>query len=124
MIETQVYSILSSSTALKAICGSRIYPLVLPNESPMPAISYSFVGGSSKSTQDTQGNQKYRLEVNCWGKKYLDSVTLRNAVITLLGSYSQDGIFISYLQPIDFYEDDLLEYRCLAEFYVYFNHSN
>jgi hypothetical protein len=121
MIETQIYALLAGSTALTAQCASRIYPLVLPDDSPLPAISYSFVGGSNRSTQDTRGNQKYRLEVNCWSDKYLDAVTLRAAVIDTLDGYSKDGVFISYLQNIDLFEHGLLNYRALCEFYVFSN---
>ena len=121
MIETQIYSVLSSAPALSALCGSRIYPLVLPDEVTMPAISYIFVGGSSKSTQDTRGSQKYRLEVNCWSNTYLSAVTLRNAVIDTLDSYNQNGLFISFLQPLDLFDHDLLNFRAVTEFYVYFN---
>jgi hypothetical protein len=121
MIETQIFSILSNSPALIAQCASRIYPLVLPDDAVVPAISYSFVGGSSKSTQDTRGNQKYRLEVNAWASKYLDAINLRSAVIDTLDSYSDQGIYVTYLQPIDFFEHELLQYRSACEFYVFFN---
>ncbi len=121
MIEQQLFSILSSALPITTICDSRIYPLVLPTDPTLPAITYSLVGGSSRSTQDTQGNQRYRIEVNCWGNTYGDAVTLRYAVISALGQYSADGIFISLIQPTDFFDHDLLQYRAMAEFYVFSN---
>jgi hypothetical protein len=121
MIEQQFFAALSTPAAVTAICGNRIFPLVLPTVVQLPAIHYSFVGGSSQATQDTYGAQRYRVEVNCWGESYGDAVTLRHAVIAALDQYNQSGIFIEFLQSTDFFDHELLQYRAMTEFYV---HSN
>jgi hypothetical protein len=121
MVETDFYTILSSPAPVQAICASRIYPLVLPEKAVLPAIHYAFVGGSSASTFDTRGSQKYRVEVSCWGGTYGDAVTLRAAVTTALDGYNSGRIKINFLQPTDFFDHDLLQYRAMAEFYLYTN---
>lgn len=121
MIETDFYTLLSSQAAVTDLCGSRIYPVVLPTGPTLPAIHYLFVGGSSQATQDTRGTQRYRVEVNSWGTTYGDAVTLRAAVVNSLDQYNQNGLFIRFLQNTDFFDHDLLQYRAMAEFYV---HSN
>jgi hypothetical protein len=119
MVETDFYTALSSPAAITALCASRIYPLLLPTEVVLPAIDYSFVGGSSASTFDTTGTQKYRVEVNCWGETYADSVTLRAAVVAALNCYVNGKTSIQFLQPTDFFDHELMQYRAMAEFYIF-----
>ncbi|RZU39331.1 DUF3168 domain-containing protein [Edaphobacter modestus] len=123
MIEQVFAAALSSNPAIQAICGTRVYPLVVPTDSPMPAITYRFVGGSSKATVDTYGTQRSRVEVSCWGNSYGDAVTLRTAVIGALSQYSQNGVFISFLQTIDDFDHEVLQYPASAEFYIFSNFS-
>jgi hypothetical protein len=123
MVELIFDGLLRGSEAITALAVGGIYPAVLPKDQTVfPAIHYLFVGGSSKATQDTYGTQRQRVEVNCWGKSYNDVVTLRHTVIAALAQYNDQGIFVSLIQTIDFpYDDELLEYRCVAEFYVFSN---
>ncbi len=121
MIELTFDGILRASTAVTALATGGIYPVVLPKDATFPAIHYLFVGGSSKATQDTRGTQQLRVEVNAWGSSYSDAATLRNAIITALDQYNQNGVFIRYLQPTDFFDHELLEFRCMSEFYVTHN---
>ena len=134
MIETAFYGILSSPyttsddgrlnaddspvTTISSLCGTRIYPLVLPKDPTFPAITYSFIAGSSQATSDGFGTQRQLAEVNCWGDTYLDAITLRYAVIMALAQYSAPGIFIQFSMSRDLFDQDSLEYRAIAEFYV------
>jgi hypothetical protein len=121
MIETDFYSILSTAPGVIALCGSNIYPVRLPTDATMPAIHYMVVGGTSQATFDTRGKQKYRIEVSCWADQYLDAITLRHAVVSALGQYSANGIYIQFLQNVDFDDHELTQHRATAEFYVYAN---
>ena len=119
MVEQTLFTALTSSSAVTAICGTRIYPLLLPTEPTLPAIDYKFVGGANQPTMDTTGVQRYRVEINCWGATYAQAVTLRHAVIKALSGYQSDNTSIQFLMPQDIFEPDLLQYRAVAEFYVY-----
>jgi Protein of unknown function (DUF3168) len=124
VIELIFDSLLRGSPSITALAVGGIYPTALPkDQSVWPAIHYLFVGGSSKATQDTYGSQRSRVEVNCWGTSYNDAVTLRHAVIAALAQYSANGVFIQFIQPTDFFDYELLEFRAVAEFYVYSNFS-
>jgi hypothetical protein len=119
MIETVFRSALTSATSVTAIVGTRIYPLVLPTDPTLPAIDYKFVAGSNTPTMDSMGVQKYRVEVNCWGDTYGDAVSLRYAVVKALSGYTSGNTSIQYLMPQDDFDNDLLQYRATAEFYVF-----
>jgi hypothetical protein len=119
MIETVFRSALTSATSVTAIVGTRIYPLVLPTDPTLPAIEFTFVAGLNIPTMDSMGVQKYRVEVNCWGDTYDDAVSLRYAVVKALSGYTSGNSSIQYLMPQDDFDDDLLQYRATAEFYVF-----
>jgi hypothetical protein len=149
MVETDFYALLAAPTQeigwggfgegetggdiipspVAAIVGNRIHPNALPPDAEMPAIHYRIVGGASKSTQDTTGSQRYRVEVNCWSDgssggngSYLQAATLRAAVISQLNRRSGGSIqLIDYIQPIDDFDHELLQHKCVAEFYLYAN---
>jgi hypothetical protein len=118
MVESSFFTALTTASAVTAICGARIYPLVLPKDSTLPAIDYKFVGGSNTPTFDSMGIQRYRVEVNCWGNTYADAVNLRLAVVKALSGYTSSNMAITYLMPQDFFDPELLQVRALAEFYV------
>jgi hypothetical protein len=65
------------------------------------------------------GVQRYRVEVNCWGDTYDDAVSLRYAVVKALSGYTSGNSSIQYLMPQDDFDNDLLQYRATAEFYVF-----
>jgi hypothetical protein len=119
MVETILYIALTSSETISAICAGRIYPLLLPTDPTLPALDYKFVGGSNTPTMDSMGVQRYRIEVNCWGSTYNDAISLRYAVVKALSGYTSGNTSIQYLMPQDFFADDLLQYRAVAEFYLY-----
>src|SRR5580692_4778052 len=111
MVELIFDAALRASSAVTTLATGGIYPVRLPTDATFPAIHYVFVGGSSKATQDSYGNQRYRVEVNSWGNSYQDAVTLRHAVIAALSQYSANGIFISFVSLTDFDDHELLEFR-------------
>ena len=121
MIELIFDGILTASSAVTTLATGGIYPAALPKDATFPAIHYLFVGGSSQATQDTYGTQRYRVEVNAWGKSYNDAVTLRHAIVAALSQYSANGVSITFIQPTDFFDHELLEFRAMAEFYVFAN---
>ncbi len=121
MIESLIRSLLLASVSVSALVGTRIYPLVLPKDCPLPATDYRLVGGSASPTFDTTGPQRRRLEVNCWSDVYGDAVTLRKAVVDSLNGFRQGSITIQFLQLQDFFDDELLQYRATVEFYIYGN---
>jgi hypothetical protein len=119
MIEQNIYQLLSTAPAITALIGTRAYPVVIPDDPTLPAISYSIVGSSAKATFTTAGTQRFRIEVNCWGSTYGSAITLRAAVISSLNGYSNGTVSIQYLMSQDLFDDELLQYRAICEFYAY-----
>ena len=117
MIEATLYSVISSATAITALSGDRIYPVVLPTDPALPALSYMFIAGVVKPTMDTRGTQRSRVQIDCWGNTYSDAVSLREAVIQTLAGYN-DGFCCQILNTLDDFEHELLQYRAVVEVYL------
>ena len=118
MVETDFFTALSTASTVTAICGTRIYPCQLPKDPTLPAVEYRFIAGSNLPAFTTMGAQKYRVEVSCWGDTYLDAISLRYAVVKALSGYHAGTMSISYLMPRDNFDDILLQYEAVCEFYV------
>lgn len=130
MIEAGLFSLLSNTPAIAALVGTRIYPVVLPTAPTLPALSYQIVGAMSKPTLNNSGFQRFRMQFDCWGQDYSDAVTLREALVKALNGYQgllSDGTMLQnaqFIQPIDFFEHEALQYRCAVEFYLYFDFNS
>jgi hypothetical protein len=120
MIETDLFTVLSTATAITALASTRVYPVALPTDPTLPAMTYMFVGGSGQPSFNTRGMQRARVEINSWGDTYSDAVTLREAVIQTLAGYSDENFSAMYMQSTDFFDHELLQYRAMAEFYVFY----
>lgn len=71
-IEEALYAHLKSYTGLTNLVGTRIYPLVLPQNPTLPAIIYqkiSRVGGRALSSPSPR-YVRARFQISCWGASY------------------------------------------------------
>jgi hypothetical protein len=123
MVETALFTALSTSAAVSALAGTRIYPAVLPKDPTLPAVVYHFVGGANQPTMDTRGKQRSRVQFDCIGETYLDAVTLRKAVVQTLAGYRCADFQSQILNATgsDGFDQDLLQYVAIAEAYVWYS---
>lgn len=102
--------------------GNRIYPVLLPEKTAMPAVSYQIVSWTSEPGFQTAGMQKVRVQFDCFGDTYKQATNVREDMIKLLvgmqGENLDDGHFLQnteLVQSIDFYEQDARQFRCALE---------
>lgn len=66
-----LYAILKARTEVTYFVGTRIYPIIIPEESAFPAISYSLI---SHDTDDAKGDKlkvhRIMFQVNMFGGSY------------------------------------------------------
>jgi hypothetical protein len=55
VIETGIFSLLSTTSAITSLCGSRIFPDPMPEDEVYPAITYAMIGARPDPTLDTSG---------------------------------------------------------------------
>lgn len=126
-LKAGIYSLLTANVGLSALIGARVYPIVLPEAPTLPAIRYQFAGGASEPTFETSGMQRLRVQFDCFGADPDSADATRSALINALNGYQgllSDGTYLQnadLIQSVDFFENDARQYRCMVEFYLYFN---
>jgi len=127
MDATGIYGLLASESTLAGIFGDRIEPVELTIAQTMPALTYKVIGGSSEPTFDTSGFQRERIELNSYADTYLQADQGREALLEFLNGYGgvlADGTVlqnVEFIQKLDFYEQAPRRFRCMVEFYFYFD---
>jgi hypothetical protein len=118
-----LFSLLSTA-ALS--CGTRVYPVLLPNAPTLPALTMQIVGSQiTNAAFNARGIIKYRIQVDCWATTYADASNLRDALVPVLDGFTGplgDGTFVQstqLLQHLDQFEPDSLNYRLTSEYYIF-----
>jgi len=127
-LKAGLFSLLSGFSGITALAGTRFYPITVPENPTLPAIRYLYVGGSSDPTFETSGLQKLRIQFDCLGATADDADALRTALIQALNGYRgalSDGTYLQLADLLgpgtDFFDNDARQYRCIVEFYLYFD---
>jgi len=120
--EERLYTVLTSSTSIASVTGTRIYPNIMPQAVKFPAISYSRVsnvtytglqGGSS-------GLENPHFQVDCWSTSYAVVKALARSVKQALdGADTFKAIPLNDLDMPEQQEDGNVLYRVLLEFSVW-----
>lgn len=88
MIETDLQAYLIANTAVKALVVSRVYPLVLPQDSEIPALTYQRISGPRVRSLKGPSNLAHpRIMIKCYGRTYLSAKTVAAAVRVALDGY-------------------------------------
>lgn len=125
MLEAALFALLTSFSGVTALCGTRVFPLLLPTNATLPAITWHVVSSVPKSTFGTSGMIRTRVQFDCWGNEYTDALALRIALISALNGYTgtlTNGLFVQNaerVQNIDYYLRDAMQYRLATEFVFY-----
>lgn len=125
-----LYSLLRGNAGLAAIIGDRITPVLLPEGQQLPAMTYQVVGGTSSPTFESAGMQKLRIQFDFFADaengSFDDAMNARDAHRQLLNGYTgslTDGTYLqraTLIQYIDHFDNDARQYRCSAEYYLWF----
>jgi hypothetical protein len=120
-----VFARLANSTS----AGSRIYPLLLPQQPTLPAVTYQQVSAvrTHAMGQDVPV-VRVRAQVNAWGKTYAEARTLANETLTRLARFK--GV-VGAVQVLDVladnemesYESDTQTRRVILDFSLFLRNS-
>lgn len=126
MIQTGIFSLLTGISAISGLVGTRVYPVTLPENPTLPALSYQIAGGSSLPTFETSGMQRLRVQFEARGATYDDAANLRAVLIAELNGMQaalSDGTTLQnaeLIESIDYFDQDPRQFRCGVEFYLHF----
>lgn len=90
MIEKALFQKLSTTSAITAIVGSRIFPVFLPEKTVLPAIVFLRVSttGAAISHTKSSGKLTSNFEVGCYGKDIQVAKNLAKLVRSALSGFS------------------------------------
>lgn len=115
MTEAEVYKLLKNDTGVSAIVGSRIYPMVAPQNVAKPYITYRVITGLKFQCiggEIYQGN--YRFQIDVWSETYSNAKAISTAVkSSLVGFMASNNINIE-----DDYEDETRLFRQIIDFKI------
>jgi hypothetical protein len=78
--ETVVFNLLHDAVAVRAIVGSRIFPIIAPAEAAPPFIVYSLIYASSpQSLASIPGIDNRLVQVDLYSETHAELLTLRDS---------------------------------------------
>ena len=111
MIETEIYD------ALKSLVNDRCYPVLMPQNTPYPALAYSRQASDPQYRIEGRASlTQVRISIDCYAATYDEVKTLSDQIRTAMETASFKGTMIF---DADFYEPDVKVYRVLMDFYVW-----
>lgn len=127
MINLQLIQLLLTQTSITNVVGTRIYPVILPTDSPLPAITLHLITGHSEPTLDTTGTYQTVIQIDCWGpvNGYAQAAQAHDAVVKFLNGYIgtlSDGTRLLgaiYEGPIDMPDFQTLQIRASGQFRLF-----
>ena len=70
-IEAAIFKSLTEDSSISTIIGTRLFPLVIPQDGSMPAITYQQISGDRDHVlSGPTGFTKNRYQFNCWATTY------------------------------------------------------
>lgn len=119
-LDEKLYTLLSGDASVSAVVVARIYPLVLPQDVTLPAITYSRIsGGQVNSLGGYSGLEAPRIQVDVWGESYAAARALAALVHTAMDGATTFRALLE--SDTDFFEDDTKIYRVSSDFIVWNN---
>lgn len=95
MLEEALYAFLKGQGAVSALLGQRIYPVMLPQNPVMPALTYQIISRVPDYVlAGPSGLVAKRVQVNCWASRefsangYITALNVAAAVRVAMDGYS------------------------------------
>lgn len=122
MIEDGIVALLRADATVTGLIGNRIYPVIVPEPTVYPCLSYQVVSASPEATLDSSDRGSKRVQVDAWGTSYADCKRVLLAVRKVLHLFRgplPDGtraLVIRHVLELDEFESDGRVYRSLADY--------
>ncbi len=90
-VESALYTHLTTDAGLAAVISTRVYPLALPQQPTLPAVTYqriSTVAINHRGSPEPKFSQ-IRMQFDCWAASYDSMVTARAALRAAMGTLAQ-----------------------------------
>lgn len=114
----RVFALLSADATIAAKVGSRIYPQLMPQDCPKPAVVYTVVSDVPLNSFDghTSGLSNARVQVDVYSYAYKEAQETANAIEALLGSHVTVSLSSLRVSRRDLYENSTKLHRVSMDF--------
>lgn len=93
VVEQAITAILEGSTSVTSLAGTRIYPVEMPQDPKLPAITYDLISGVREHAMTADpGTVHARVQVTAWAQTYTAASALSEGVRAATQRYSSTGI--------------------------------
>ncbi len=84
-----IYAAVTSDNAMIGYIDGRLYPLVLPQEPDLPAVTYGLVSQPTEVTQEGNQYRSPRWRFTIYSLKYADLVPVARGIAGIFGDQSR-----------------------------------
>lgn len=118
--EKSLLTTLKADSGVSAIVGSRVYAMIMPQNSTLPAVTFQRINGRPANTlSGRSGLEEIDLQIDCWASSFAQAKTLAVAVRDAMPDVG--AVWSSRLQSDqDLYDEDNEYFRVLMEYKVWF----
>jgi hypothetical protein len=115
---TLVYDMLANDAGVAAIVGTRIYPVLLPQDTLYEAITYQRISSTPQNGSTTLRETRY--QINCWALTYAEAQALASAVRARAEEYTDTDQapaikMTQVVNELDDYDSDAQVYRVIVD---------
>jgi hypothetical protein len=90
-VDEQLYARLRDDAALAALVGTRIFPLLAPQDAPLPFIRYQLVSRVADEALDAVSTlASYRFQIDAYGATYASARAVQARMKELLNGWAPD----------------------------------
>lgn len=125
-MEAGIQQRLIADSNVSSLISTRVYPLILPDESVLPSVTYQRISTvRDYATTGPVSLSRIRLQIDTWSLTYAAAKQVDMAIRASLESFSgtlPDGTVVSEIQvdsSQDLYESSARYYRVSTDFIVY-----
>jgi hypothetical protein len=112
--EKALHAALAGNAAVAAIVGTRIYPLMLPEGTPLPAVTYHRISGvPANSLTGHSGLEAVTVQVDGWARGFAEAKNLAASIRLAMAG----APFVNILdEDRDLYAPDMNTFRVSADY--------
>lgn len=131
MIGKVIHNLLSADSAVTALIGSNIFPIVTPQNTVFPSVTYETIGSLP---MEVIGWQKIAntidIQLNIFAPTYTQAIDIKEAIKAVLdykNGFISEGLNFCGITPIDdldgAYDEDLNLFHRILKYEFHLNNS-
>jgi len=87
-VDAGLVALLLRDSSVRSLVSNRIYPMVLPQQGTLPAITYQMISHGRTRLARGRGTCPYAVvQLSCWGRQYSVAAQVANTVDLALDGY-------------------------------------